>query len=703
LNRIPITNSVITMKTLSRRDWLASTAVAAVAIPRLAAADDALPTDSRLGAHKTLNDAFPFAVPKSLAAWQVRANRLREQIRVALGLHPMPIAPRLAPIFGPAIVRKQYTVASVAFESQCGHIVCGSLYRPTAGVAPRPAVLFAHGHWADGRKHLESDAAAKSLVDSKAEPDLATARHFMQHMPALLAANGFVCLAIDMVGYADSTAIGHVLKSGVPHPNGFATLSNELHLNSLMGLQILNCLRAVDLLVSLPDVDAKRIGMTGASGGGTQTFITAAIDDRIAVAAPAVMVSTGMQGGCICENCSLMRVNTGNVEIAGLIAPRPLALTAAKDWTRHLMTDGFPELQALYALHGKPDRVTAKAWLEYPHNYNMPARKFVADWMLKHLAGGAARIECEFEPIPVADLSVPVAVLAKLTSPTAAEWASRKIADDQAHLAAIAKTDARSIKTTLITALEAMVADAFPAAIVLRNGPLESNIDGATVHRAWFGRADESDALPCIGAFSKAFTGEKVCLWLHPDGQESLWSDGVFVPAARSLIDAGFAVVSCDCLGTGSRKLTKPKAVSAVYAGFTWGYNRPLVAERVHDILTLTTFATTMLKPKLLHMVGWGAAGPWTGLARVLLGDAITRCAFDMNQFTFANITDMNDAMMLPGALKYGDLVGLLQAMAPAAVMAWNAPKTTVTPDRSMIRKTDSVPAADVVKWLITS
>ena len=105
-----------------------------------------------------------------------------------------------------------------------------------------------------------------------------------------------------------------------------------------MGLQTWNSVRALDFLASLPDVDPKQLGMTGASGGGTQTFMLAAIDDRLAAAFPAVMVSTGMQGGCVCENCSLLRVDTGNVEIAGLFAPKPQAMSAANDWTKEMMT-----------------------------------------------------------------------------------------------------------------------------------------------------------------------------------------------------------------------------------------------------------------------------------------------------------------------------------------------------------------------------
>src|SRR5690606_30676730 len=115
--------------------------------------------------------------------------------------------------------------------------------------------------------------------------------------------------------------------------------------------------QSFEMLRGLPDVDPERIAITGASGGGTQSFIATAVELRLAGSLPAVMVSTGMQGGCTCENACGLRVGTGNIELAALTAPRPLAMTTADDWTKTMPEDGFPELGKLYQLVGAPKAV----------------------------------------------------------------------------------------------------------------------------------------------------------------------------------------------------------------------------------------------------------------------------------------------------------------------------------------------------------
>jgi dienelactone hydrolase len=705
---------------LSRRDALALAALTATARTTFAADEDPTkvftgdlkPTDARLGPPKTLNDYFPFVVPKSKEAWEARRAQLREQLLVATGLWPLPEKTPLNAVVHGAIERDEYTVEKVYFASMPGHYVSGNLYRPKSDdkAEKRPGVLFAHGHWADGRFHDAGEKAGAASVKSGGEPDMDRARYFMQALPATLAKLGFVVFHYDMVGYADSTAI--------PHREGFKDAEAELRLQSQMGLQTWNSVRALDFLAGLPDVDPKKLGMTGASGGGTQTFMLAAIDGRLSAAFPAVMVSTGMQGGCVCENCSLLRVNTGNVEIAGLFAPKPQAMSAANDWTKEMTTKGYPELQQLYDLYGAKADVTVKAWLEYGHQYNVHARQMMYSWFLKHLQGKDAAVKEEpFKPVvPTNGLSVfddkhprPKDELDAKSLRAAMTSASDK------QMAALAPKDAASLKEfkhVVGTALRAMVNSAVPGGVVERGGADQaSKIGTLRVKAVAFGRKGESDAVPTVVLLGPKFDN-KLVLWLHPQGKASLLDNGKAVTAAQALADAGYAVVAPDLLGTGENTFAKPWPVDKTFAGYTYGYNRSLLANRVHDALTLAAFGRTTLRVDAVHLVGWDEFGPIAILAKALAGDSVAKTAADLNGFDFANIKAAADPMMLPGAVKYGGMGAFLALCAPDPVLVHNHKDTgsgqlsraayaAAGAADKLTRSPDKLDAAKVVEWLI--
>lgn len=669
---------------LTRRQMLATSAAVPfcfAANPTLAAdptkifAGDETSKDARLGAPRTLDSYVPFKVPATLAEWEARKKILREQLLVANGIWPLPEKTPLNAVVHSPIERDGYTVEKVHFESRPGHSVCGNLYRPTApSEGLRPAVLFAHGHWAGGRFEVATDKAVENDVKTKAEATAERAKFFMQAIPITLAKLGFVVFQYDMIGYADSKALDH--------REGLKDADAELRCQSIMGLQTWNSVRALDFVEALPGVDKKRIGITGASGGGTQTFILAGIDDRIAAAFPAVMVSTTMQGGCVCENCSLLRVNTGNVEIAALFAPKPQAMSCAKDWTQKFLEDGYglPELKKLYALYGKPENVAAKAWLQYGHNYNQHAREFMYSWFQKHLMGKDGDVaEPAFSPLPIKELSVYDDAHPKLKGEKTIQELRRSMRDADVEWLVLLRNEKEKksmemFRSIVGTALRAMVNSELPKAIAVRKGPLESKHDGFTLHRAVLGRKDELDAVPCVGAFGPKFKGEKAVVWVHPAGKSSLLDDGKLVPAAQKLFDAGYAILALDALGVGEQKPKAPFAVNATYAGYTYGYNRSLLANRVHDILTVIAFGQTMLKVKTLSLVGWGEAGPWAVLAKALAGDAVRKTAVDLNQFAFEKIATNSDPMMLPGALKYGGMPSFL-AQCTGEMLAHNGEK----------------------------
>jgi dienelactone hydrolase len=651
----------------------------AVCHGRLAGADDPTrvledgrrPADSRLGKPRDLNGYFPFAPPATRKEWDARKKQLREQILVATGLWPMPESPPLNPVIHGRIDRDAYTIEKVFFASYPGHYVSGNLYRPKGKLGKRPGVLSPHGHWRNGRFYEATEAEAQTQLKQGAEKTLAGARYPLQARCAQLARMGCVVFHYDMVGNADSRQIKHTV--------GFTDALAELRLQSFMGLQTYNSIRALDFLTSLPDVDPDRIGVTGASGGGTQTFILCAIDDRPAAAFPAVMVSTAMQGGCVCENCSYLRQGTGNVEFAGLFAPKPLAMSGANDWTLEIETKGLPELKDLYRLYQAADAVTAKCFPQFGHNYNQVSRELMYDWFNRHLQLGQHEpiLEKPFVPVPPDELSVFDASHPRPTDATDATVLREhltKLAEEQ--LGRLEPTDADGLtrfRQTLGTAFRVMIHDELPPPDQVEAKSIsDADVDGVHLRKLLLGRKGQGEQIPAI-VLSPLKARRSLLIWLHPSGKTSLFEDGKLNPMARTLLEKGVTIVAPDLFLTGEFGAATHQLVNTKYAGFTFGYNRPLLANRVHDVLTVVAFAQKEMKPDSINLLGLERSGPWALLARALCGDAVRRTLVDANRFDFAQVNSTDDEMMLPGALKYGGLTTAAGLCAPAELFIHNA------------------------------
>src|SRR2546427_8062199 len=375
---------------------IAATADMAAAAPRVLR-EGKLPNDIRLEPLKDLDGYFPFAPPASKAAWEKRAERVRRQILVSQGLSPMPTETPLNPVIHGKIDRGEYTVEKAYFESAPGFFVTGNLYRPKNVTGKVPGVLFAHGHWTDARLSESTDAELRRELADGEERFEQGGRSRFQSMCVQLARMGCVVWQWDMLGNSDSQQLSmqlvHGFKTQRPEMNttenwGLFSPQAEAHLQSVMGLQTWNSIRSLDFLLSLPEIDPSRIAITGASGGGTQTMLLAAIDPRVTLSFPGVMVGTAMQGGCTCENASLLRVNTGNIEFAGLFAPKPQGMTCANDWTKEMSTKGFPELKQLYTLLGAARNVELFANTHFQHNYNYVSRACFFGFINKHFKLG---------------------------------------------------------------------------------------------------------------------------------------------------------------------------------------------------------------------------------------------------------------------------------------------------------------------------
>ena len=648
------------------------------------------PADSRLQPLKDLNGHFPFKVPDSKAEWETRAEELKRRILVSTGMWPMPERTPLNPVIFGKFTRDGITIERVYFESVPGHFVTGLLFRPAQGEGKRPGVLSPHGH--GGRLHEYSNKQVREMITRGQERFEGSGRFPKIARCVQLARMGCVVFIYDMLGYADSVQISRAIAHGYSDPRpelenserwGLFTTQAELRLQSVMGIQSWNSIRALDFLESLPDVDPTRLAVTGGSGGGTQTILLCATDDRPVVAFPQGMVSTSMQGGCTCENCSLLRIGTGNVELAALFAPKPQAMTAANDWTKAMMEDGYPELQKLYGMLGDKKDVFCNDYPNYPHNYNYVTRAVMYSWFNKYLNLGLEEpiVEEDYEVLTPEDHAVwndehPA-------PPSGVEYEvslTKQLAErDDALLAKLTPTDENSLseyRRVVGGALETIIGRGIPKAEDIQRTKVEKEEQaGYLFFKDILRLTTHDEEFPIISFFPQTTNWNgKVVLWIDGDGKAALLDDQQQPTAqVRQLIDAGFAVMGADLLYQGeflspgeefkeTPKVENPRA----FAGYTFGYNHTVFASRVHDILTLIAFVKgDEHAPESIALVGTNGAGPLVAAARAIAGESVDRAAVVTDGFRFTQLTSFRDPLFIPGVVKYGDVPGLLSLSAP--------------------------------------
>ena len=329
---------------------------------------------------RTLNDIMKPIAPNTLAEWEKTREEIIANLKFASSIELLRHDAPLNPKFLGTVEYENFVIEKVVFESLPGFYVTGNLYRPKDTSKKYPAILNPHGHWTHGRFETK---------------DLAR----LPQRCANFAMRGMVAFIYDMIGYNDSAQLKH---------NGFTPEYEKWNFGRF-SLQLNNSRRAIDFVASLPYVDADRIGCTGCSGGGTQTYFITALDERIKAAAPINMASTRMQGGCICENTAFLRTVYNNIDYTMVTAPRPLFMSASDgDWTIKSETVEFPAVEYLYRLYGASDKYE-HFYQSAPHCYNLPIRERVYKFFCRAFGiddpfDGEIDLEIDTEQIRIGEL-----------------------------------------------------------------------------------------------------------------------------------------------------------------------------------------------------------------------------------------------------------------------------------------------------------
>ena len=296
--------------------------------------------------------------PASLEDWEALRSRLREKMHALAGTFPARV---------PLEVREHgtlemdgYRIVNVTYQSRADLRVTGNLFIPD-GKGPLPAILGMHGHWSQGR--LAARVAARGHT---------------------LAKEGFVFLNVDAFGSGE-----RCMKPGTYEYHGLSLGGALMSIGeTLLGMQVYDNMRGIDLLQSLGYVDGDRIGATGASGGGNQTMWLAAFDNRVKASVPVVSVGTFESyvtcSNCMCETLPGGLPLMGEWAVLAQVAPNALLiLNALQDGNAafkiHEAVRSYNAAREIYRLYGIEEKLAYKA-IDLPHGYWPEMRNHALAW-----------------------------------------------------------------------------------------------------------------------------------------------------------------------------------------------------------------------------------------------------------------------------------------------------------------------------------
>jgi len=591
-----------------------------------------------------------------------RQRELKGKFLEAIGDFPekAPLKPRLVG----TLARDGYRLERIIYESRPDHHVTALFYLPE-GTPPFPAVLMPCGHDSNG----------------KAAPNY-------QRACILLARNGIAALCYDPIGQAERWQI--VDRDDKRAGPGNTTEHTMVGIGALLvgrstaGYRVWDGIRGLDYLASRPEIDARRLGCTGCSGGGTLTSYLMALDDRMVAAAPSCYITSlerlfATIGPQDAEQNITGQVAFGmeHADYLALRAPRPtLILASTRDffdiqgtWTT------FREAKRVYGLLGHPERVDMIEANE-THGYPRAHREAMLRWMRRWLSRTEdAPTEGEIAIAPDADLQCTRTgqVLSDLHGKSVFDFNAER----ETELARRrAEFQAKSGKTGLLAEVRRLIAVRDPAAPAGREDRGEIKRQGGTVRKLVFTTEPGITVPALLLEPGKADGSAPLTILIGYDGPEAAGPAGPI----EGLLEKGRRVLVADLRGMGETApaagRSGPLGAGVHEAFLSLHIGRPLLGQRVGDLLAVIA-AMADLSQGGISLVARGTAGP-IALHAAVFEPRIVDVSLD------GAITSWSDVVrtpltrdqltnVVPGALAFYDLPDLVAAIAPRPVKIHSA------------------------------
>jgi dienelactone hydrolase len=597
--------------------------------------------------------------PATRKEWEERRARLRDTLFAAVGSFPDKPCP-LEPKEMGVLKRQGYRIEKVVLQTRPDVWATTSVYVPEPNEGKVPAVLVVHGHWAGARRDTVVQDRCLGLVKL-----------------------GFLVLAIDAFGAGERYTKP---AKGTYHGALYGSTLWPVG-QTLLGMQVYDNRRAVDYLLTRPELDGEKLGITGASGGGNQTMYAGALDERFKAVVPVCSVGTYQSylhaACCVCEVLpgGLRLAEEG--DILALVAPRALmVINATEDGFQFSVGEARKSLaraKPIFKLYDAEDRLR-HAVFESKHAYNQEMRETMYGWMTQHLKGAG-----DGKPIPepkhdvetMEDLSCYGEAERPKTflfPPSFAAREARALLGKINELKPDHPEDWESSAVYMRSQLRKLLGE-FPKprrpearfgkteiveGIGVRPLVLEPE-PGLTLHAVLQAKPREKGKVPA-------------CVLLHLDGK----AEALKQPVVKALLEKGWGVLAPDLRATGESQPANnaiagaPDHNSAEHA--LW-VGRPLLGQWVYDVQFLLDWlgAQSDLDRDRFAVVGVGQAGVVALCAAALLDDRVTRAALLEAPVTYvteeAYAPGTRMGLLAPGILRVGDVPHLAAVCAPRRLL----------------------------------